>query len=147
MWCRKLLIYLTVWKYNTDCYKTDDKFSFFPQLDQCQTTRHQRVCGTDWTICIRIKTRGRCICYQRTKVNSRIKQVWSKFYFISKNNSLWLYEGEGIFHAIQLVKVKVAQSCLTLCGPMDHTVHGILQARILEWVAFPFSRGSPQLVN
>ena len=33
------------------------------------------------------------------------------------------------------VKVKVAQSCLTLCDPMDYTVHGILQARILEWVA------------
>ena len=42
------------------------------------------------------------------------------------------------------VKVKVAQSCLTLCNPMDYTVHGILQARILEWVAFPFSRGSSQ---
>ena len=27
---------------------------------------------------------------------------------------------------------KVAQSCLTLCDPMDHTVHGIFQARILE---------------
>ena len=37
------------------------------------------------------------------------------------------------------VKVKVAQSCPTLCDPMDYTVHGILQARILEWVAFPFS--------
>ena len=40
------------------------------------------------------------------------------------------------------MRVKVAQSCLTLCYPMDYTVHGILQARILEWVAFPFSRGS-----
>ena len=40
------------------------------------------------------------------------------------------------------MKVKVAQSCLTLCNPMDYTVHGILQARILEWVTFPFSRGS-----
>ena len=40
------------------------------------------------------------------------------------------------------VKVKVAQSCLTLCNPMDYIVHGILQARILEWVAIPFSRGS-----
>ena len=37
------------------------------------------------------------------------------------------------------MKVKVIQSCLTLCDPMDYTVHGILQARILEWVAFPFS--------
>ena len=42
------------------------------------------------------------------------------------------------------MKVKVAQLCLTLCDPMDYTVHGILQARILEWVAFPFSRGSSQ---
>ena len=43
----------------------------------------------------------------------------------------------------------VAQSCPTLCDPMDcsppgSSVHGILQARILEWVAFPFSRGSSQ---
>ena len=30
-----------------------------------------------------------------------------------------------------------------VCNPMDYTVHGILQNRILEWVAFPFSRGSP----
>ena len=36
------------------------------------------------------------------------------------------------------------QSCPTLCDPTDYTVHGILQARILEWVAFPFSRGSSQ---
>ena len=40
---------------------------------------------------------------------------------------------------------EVAQPCLTLCDPMDYTVHGILQTRILEWVAFPFSRGSSQL--
>ena len=42
------------------------------------------------------------------------------------------------------VKVKVTQLCPTICNPMDYTVHGILQARILEWVAFPFSRGSSQ---
>ena len=42
------------------------------------------------------------------------------------------------------VKVKVAQSCPTLCNPMDYTVHGILQARTLEWVALLFSRGSSQ---
>ena len=50
-------------------------------------------------------------------------------------------------HALYLkteVKVKVTQSCLTLCDPMDDTVHGILQARILKRVAFPFSRESPQ---
>ena len=43
--------------------------------------------------------------------------------------------------------VLVAQSCPTLCNPMDHSppgssVHGILKVRILEWVAIPFSRGS-----
>ena len=43
-----------------------------------------------------------------------------------------------------LKKVKVAQSCLTLCEPMDYTVHGTLQARILEWVVLSFSRGSSQ---
>ena len=37
--------------------------------------------------------------------------------------------------------VKVTQSCLTLCDLMDYTVLGILQAGILEWVVFPFSRG------
>ena len=47
------------------------------------------------------------------------------------------------------VKVLVAQSCLTLCDPTDLSppgspVHGILQARILLWVAIPFSRGSFQ---
>ena len=42
------------------------------------------------------------------------------------------------------LEVKVAQSCPTLGGPTDYTVHGILQARILEWVAVPFSRGSSQ---
>ena len=40
------------------------------------------------------------------------------------------------------VKVKVTQSCLTLCNPMDYTDHGILQARILEY-SVPFSRDQP----
>ena len=43
----------------------------------------------------------------------------------------------------------VTQSCLTLCDPMDcsppgFSVHGILRARMLEWVAMPSSRGSSQ---
>ena len=46
------------------------------------------------------------------------------------------------------VYAKSLQSCPTLCDPMDHSlsgssVHGILQARIVEWVAMPSSRGSP----
>ena len=42
---------------------------------------------------------------------------------------------------------EVAQSCLTLSDARDYTIHGILQASILEWVAFPFSRGSSQPRN
>ena len=46
-------------------------------------------------------------------------------------------------------EVKVAQSCPTLCDRMDYSlpgsfVHGILEAKMLEWVAIPFSRGSSQ---
>ena len=57
---------------------------------------------------------------------------------------------------VQSLKVKseseVAQSCLTLCDPMDcslpgFSVHGILQARVLEWVAISSSRGSSRPRN
>ena len=41
-------------------------------------------------------------------------------------------------------KPSESQLCLILCNPMDYTVHGITQARILERVAIPFSRGSSQ---
>ena len=49
-----------------------------------------------------------------------------------------------MLHSESEVKVKVAQACPALFDPMDHTVDGILQARIMEWAAFPFSRGSSQ---
>ena len=53
---------------------------------------------------------------------------------------------EGI-RKVMLPRVEWLQSCLTLCDPMDYsppgpTVQGILQARILKWVAMPSSRGS-----
>ena len=54
---------------------------------------------------------------------------------------------QELFSDNMKVKVLVAQSCPTLCDAMDcspsgPSVHGILPARILEWVAMPFSRGS-----
>ena len=52
--------------------------------------------------------------------------------------------GKPIFFCIHPNKVKVTQSCPVLCDPMDYTAHEILQARILEWVAILFSRGSFQ---
>ena len=52
-------------------------------------------------------------------------------------------------HPYEAICALVTQSCLTLCDPMDcsppdYSVHGILQARILEWVSMPFFRGSSQ---
>ena len=47
-------------------------------------------------------------------------------------------------YVVTLWAIKVAQSCPTLCDPMDCTAHGILQARIPEWVAVSLSRGSSQ---
>ena len=40
-------------------------------------------------------------------------------------------------HITPSLKVKFAQSCPTLCDPMNYTVHGILHSRILKWIAFP----------
>ena len=59
-------------------------------------------------------------------------------------------EGSSVNQWKKKVEVLVAQSCLTLSQPHDcslpgSSVHGILQARILVWVAISFSRGSSQL--
>ena len=62
------------------------------------------------------------------------------------NNDL-LYSPGTKLSIMWLCEVKVAQLYLTLCNPREHTVHGILQARILEWVDVPFSRGSSQPRN
>ena len=62
-------------------------------------------------------------------------------YYIWINDKVLLYStGSYIQYPVINHIVKVTQSCPTLCEPMDYTVHGILQARILEWVAIPFSR-------
>ena len=54
-------------------------------------------------------------------------------------------QGIGRRGALAIVKVLVVQVCLTLCDPMEcslpgSSVHGVLQARVLEWVAMPSSR-------
>ena len=61
-------------------------------------------------------------------------RTWLKRLSSSSSSFIYLYT----------LKVKVTHSCPTLCNPMGYPVHGILQTRILEWVAFPFSRRSSQ---
>ena len=53
-------------------------------------------------------------------------------------------EGKGRKNQLRDMKVKVTSSCPTLCDPVAYILRGILQARILEWAAIPFSRGSSQ---
>ena len=74
---------------------------------------------------------------------------WFRYLFLSLELSkTYLCGGVSpngsIFSVLLKVKVKFIQWCLTFCDPMDYTIHGLLQARILEWVAFPFSTGSSQ---
>ena len=62
------------------------------------------------------------------------------------------YSSSLAFQMMYSACLVVLQSCPTLCGPMDcslpgSSVHVILQARILEWVTIPFSRGSSQPKN
>ena len=68
------------------------------------------------------------------------------------SDQAWVREGKQLAQHHSVSKqsnkwAKVTQSCLTLCDIMDHSppdssVHGIFQARIWEWFAIPFSRGS-----
>ena len=68
------------------------------------------------------------------------KCPYSQSYGFSSSH-IWMWE---LDHKEGWSEVEVTQLCLTLCNLMDYIVHGILQARILEWVTFPFCRGSSQ---
>ena len=76
---------------------------------------------------------------KQTNMGTLRLPCWDRFI----KNSKWLIWFKNAFHMC----VWVTQSCLTLSVPMDCSppgsyVHGILQARIVEWVAISFSRGS-----
>ena len=75
-------------------------------------------------------------CRQQLYINTHV--VWR---FKKKNKLINVWKKASLS---MKVKVKPSHSCPTLCDPMDYTVHGILQGRILEWVAIPFSRVSSQ---
>ena len=66
---------------------------------------------------------------------------WLRLWVHSQVREVRSHKLHGLAKEKDERKVKVAHSCLTLCDSIDYIVHGILQARILEWVAFPFSRG------
>ena len=86
---------------------------------------------------------GKKYCWPQWKIHRLKKKTsLSPFPFPIRFKVIQTWVGIGM-----KVKVLVAELCLTLCNPMDcsppgSSVHGILQARILEWVAIPFSRVS-----
>ena len=83
-------------------------------------------------------------------VKKNIKYSSKPCLTVTKDSLLWMCH--SAFNHSPLaghVRVKLLQSCLTLCDPKDYSlpgscVHGILPARILEWVAVPSYRGSSQ---
>ena len=111
-----------------------------------------------------IRTRSNILSFE----SSKMRLVFFLFFYFNISESslcltisdMWQLQPTAFFslrgckilvHLTIVVKWKcemlVAQLCLTLCDPMDcnppgSSVHGILQARIMEWVAIPFSRGS-----
>ena len=91
-----------------------------------------------------------CVYSVQLEGNTTNQQWWLQWTGICWDRINFNYK---LFHPIlyhMKVKVLVAQSCPTLCDPMDcslpgSSVCGILQGRILEWVAIPFFRGSSRL--
>ena len=93
-----------------------------------------------------------CCCCQVTSVvsDSVLPHRWQPTRFPRPWDSPGKNTGVGCHFLLQCMKVKgeseVAQLCLALCKPMDcspagSSVHGIFQARVLEWVAIAFSIG------
>ena len=71
-------------------------------------------------------------CLDADKLGSNMAEHWSTHCLCTEVGWPWKWK---------------SLSRVRLCHPMDYTVHGVLQARMLEWVAFPFSSGSSRSRN
>ena len=90
-----------------------------------------------WKVCSENQGDSKWPIPSRDHKESRKEQKKSESSFLGTQSSRTTVRGSG--------PLVWSESCsVRLCDPLDYTVHGILQARILEWVAFPFSRGSSQ---
>ena len=87
---------------------------------------------SEWTGWISLQSKGLSRVFSNTTVQ--------KHQFFSAQLSYPYVTTVGLI-IVKVKKVKVTQSCPALCDPMDYTVHGILQTRILEWVALFLLQG------
>ena len=110
-------------------YQVKSAFQERTNIDRFYWNEVPRVAGF-------IETESRRVITGTGKGERGVVAEWVEFQFCQKKS--WFVCTKKLDW-----KVEVAQSCLTLCYPMDY-VHGILQARILEWVTLPFSRESCQ---
>ena len=111
---------------------------FMVQLSHLYMTTWETIALTRWTFV--------------GKVMSLLFKMLSRLViaFLPRSKHLlisWLQSPSSVILEPKLLCVKATQSCWILCDPMDYTVRGTVQARIREWVAFPFSRGSSQPRN
>ena len=91
------------------------------------------------------RIRLQCRSHRRCGFNPWVRKIpWREIFNILSWRIPWTEEPKGLWSIGS--QSEVAQSCLTLCDPMDcslsgSSVHGIFQARVLEWIAISFSRG------
>ena len=97
-----------------------------------ENRQHGQECRSEELLGVHGRELGSSLVLQTTAVGTQANGSAAHF-LITTNVLVWIH-----------VEVKVIQLCLTLCDLMNCTDHGILQVRILEWVAFSFSRGSSQ---
>ena len=96
-------------------------------------------------VLFKILKKSMCLCISDIKSLEKNKSTSDKIH-----SSLYKFSSISfICLCLSLYLYIIAQSCLTLCNPMDcsltsSSVHGIFQARILEWVAIYFSKRSSQ---
>jgi len=98
-------------------------------------------CTAKWSCCCQVTSVVSNSVWPHRQQPTRLLCPWDSPGYI------YIYIYIYIYMYKVKVKVLVVQSCPTLCNPMDcspPTFSGILQARILEWVSIPFSRGSSQ---
>ena len=98
-----------------------------------------------WRAAVHGVTKGRTQLSDRTELNWLAHFVWNQLQMCS-DSSKDLGEKAKLLD-FEWISVWVTQLCATLCDPIDYSppgssVHGVLQARSLEWVAISFSRGS-----